>query len=105
MFDFGTLMIFFYVSAFVFPAVPWLFGARWGLRGVWLSTGLSIVILLGFFPVLFWFGCDACGQGAIAIFILVPIWIISAFFTVVSAAAAHQKFKRSLPQDHEGAGR
>jgi hypothetical protein len=103
MFDFGALMTFFYITAVVFPVVPWLFGARWGTRGVWLSTGVSVVILLCFFPVLFLHGCGDCGQGAIAIFILVPIWIVSAFFTVVLAAAAHKKFARSRPQDREGA--
>jgi len=76
-----------------FPAVPWLFGARWGRRGVWLSTGLVVVILCLFTP-LFFAACVAanCGQGAIAIFVLGPIWIGSAVLTVTSAALAHYKF-------------
>ncbi|MBM3527108.1 MAG: hypothetical protein FJX62_03380 [Alphaproteobacteria bacterium] len=78
-----------------FPAVPWFFGARWGARGVWLSTGLSVVILLGLFPTLFWVACDACGQGAIAIFLLGAIWIASAMLTVTSAVIAYYKFKFS----------
>jgi hypothetical protein len=78
-----------------FPAVPWLFGARWGRRGIWLSTGLVVVILCLFTPF-FSSACVAsnCGQGAIAIFVLGPIWIASALFTVTSAALAHYKFAR-----------
>lgn len=80
--------------SFGFPAVPWLFGARWGARGVWLSTGFAVAILLCLFPILFGFGCGDCGQGAIAIFVLVPIWIAAALLTVASAAFAHFKFAR-----------
>lgn len=78
-----------------FPVVPWLFGARWGRKGIWLSTGLVIVILCLFTP-LFLEACSAsnCGQGAIAIFVLGPIWIISAILTVTSAALAHYRFAR-----------
>ncbi len=79
-----------------FPIVPWLFGARWGRRGVWLSTGLVLVVL-GLFAPLFFAACAAsnCGQGAIAIFVLGPIWIISAILTITSAALAHYyKFAR-----------
>jgi len=79
-----------------FPTVPWFFGARWGRRGVWFSTGLVVVILCLFAP-LFFAACVAanCGQGAIAIFVLGPIWIISAILTVTSAALAHYyKFAR-----------
>ena len=82
------------VLSFGFPAVPWLFGARRGARGVWLGTGLAVVILLCLFPILFWVGCGACGQGALAIFVLMPIWIASALFTVASAAFAYFKFAR-----------
>lgn len=54
----------------------------------------AVVILLCLFPIVFWFGCGACGQGALAIFVLVPIWIASALFTIASAAVAHFKFVR-----------
>jgi hypothetical protein len=83
------------ILSFGFPATPWLFGARWGARGVWISTGCVLVILL-FFPKLFFDACDAanCGQGAIAIFVLGPIWFGSALLTLASAALAHRKFKR-----------
>ena len=78
-----------------FPAVPWFFAARWRQRGIWLSTGFVVVILC-FFPLLFFAACAAvnCGQGAIAIFVLGPIWIASALLTVTSAAFAHYKFAR-----------
>jgi hypothetical protein len=75
------------------PAVPWFFGPRWRRRGIWLSTGFVVVILC-FFPLLFFAACTAsnCGQGAVAIFVLGPIWIASALLTVTSAALAHYKF-------------
>ncbi|ABD08403.1 hypothetical protein RPB_3708 [Rhodopseudomonas palustris HaA2] len=84
---FDNLMILLVVLSFGFPAMPWLFGARWGAKGIWLSTGFSVVLLLGGFPILFETACIAsnCGQGAIAIFMLGPIWIASALLTVGSA--------------------
>ena len=91
---FDVLMNLLVILSFGFPVVPWLFGARWGQRGVWLSTGFAVVILLCLFPVLFWFACGACGQGAIAILVLGPIWIAAALFTVISAAFAYYKFAR-----------
>jgi hypothetical protein len=91
---FDVLMTLLIILSFGFPAIPWLFGMRWGLRGVWLSTGCAVVILLCFFPILFWVACGACGQGVLAIFILGPIWIVSALLTVTSAAFAHYKFSR-----------
>ncbi len=83
------------ILSFGFPAVPWFFGARWRRRGIWLSTGLVVVILCLFAP-LFFSACEAsnCGQGAIAIFMLGPIWIVSGVLTVTSAAFAHYKFVR-----------
>lgn len=77
------------------PALPWLSGARWGRKGVWLSAGFVILILCLFAP-LFWAVCIAtnCGQGAIAIFVLGPIWIASGLFTAASAALAHYYFAR-----------
>jgi hypothetical protein len=83
------------ILSFCFPAVPWLFGVRWGRRGIWLSTGFVLAILFSFWPS-FDFACAAsrCGQGAIAIFVLAPIWIGSALLTVASAALAYSKFAR-----------
>jgi hypothetical protein len=76
-----------------FPAVPWFFGLRWGRKGIWLST-VFVVVVLCCFPLLFGAACVAsnCGQGAIAIFVLGPIWIASGVLTVTSAALAHFKF-------------
>jgi len=91
--NFGVLMTLSLALPVGFPAVPWLCGARWGTKGVWLGTG-AVVVLLCLFPVLFWVGCGDCGQGAIALFFLVPIWIASAVLTVASASLAHRKFKR-----------
>ncbi|MET4209833.1 hypothetical protein [Bradyrhizobium sp. LA2.1] len=91
---FDDLMTLLVILSFGFPAMPWFLGARWGSRGVWLSTGFAVVILLGLFPILFWVACGACGQGAIAIFVLGPIWIASALLTVTSAAFAYYKFAR-----------
>ena len=91
---FDVLMTLLIALSFGFPAVPWFFGARWGRIGIWLSTGFAVVILLCFFPILFWVACGDCGQGAIALFLLVPIWIVSALFTVTFAAFAHYKFAR-----------
>lgn len=81
-----------YVLVFLpigFPVVPWLFRARWGRRGIWLSAGLVLIILC-LLPFLFFEACVAmkCGQGAIAIFMLGPIWIGSAVITVLSAVLA-----------------
>ena len=90
---FDVLMTVLIILPFGFPAMPWLFVARWGSRGVWLSTGFAVVILLCFFPILFSLACGACGQGAIAIFLLGPIWIASALLTVTSAALAHYKIR------------
>ena len=89
---FDVLMTLLVILSFGFPAMPWLFGARWGSRGVCLSTGFAVVILLCFFPALFWVACGACGQGAIAIIVLGPIWFVAALLTVTSAALAYYKF-------------
>ena len=92
---FDVLMDLMAILSFGFPVVPWLVGARWGRRGVWLSTGFVIVILCSFTP-LFFAACVAasCGQGAIAIFVLGPIWIGSGLLTLISAAFAYYKFVR-----------
>ena len=83
------------ILSFGFPAMPWLCGARWGARGFWISTG-CVLVILACFPVLFSEACVAynCGQGAIAIFVLGPIWFGSALLTVASATLAYLKFKR-----------
>jgi hypothetical protein len=92
---FDVLMYAMIILPLALPAVPWFLGARWGRRGIWLTTGLVLVILC-FFPLLFSTVCVAmnCGQGAIAIFMLGPIWIGSALLTLTSAAFAHYKLAR-----------
>lgn len=92
-----------YVMHFVplgFPVVPWLFRTRSGRWGIWLSTGFVILTLI-LFPFLFFSACAAvnCGQGAIAIFMLGPIWIASAVFTVASAALASYGLRQSGRRD------
>jgi hypothetical protein len=86
------------ILSFGFPAMPWLLGARWAARGIWISTG-CVLVIVACFPVLFSEACVAynCGQGALAIFVLGPIWFGSALLTVASAALAHRKFKRQFP--------
>jgi len=91
---FDVLMNLSVVLSCGFLAMPWFFGALWGARGVVLSTGCAVVILVCLFPILFWLSCGACGQGAIAIVVLGPIWIVSALLTVASAAFAYYKFAR-----------
>jgi hypothetical protein len=93
---FDVLVTVLAILPFGFPPIPW-FGARWGARGVWLSTGLAVVILLGLFPILFWVACGACGPGALAIFMLGPIWIVAALLTIMSAALAHYKIALERP--------
>ena len=87
-----------YLMLFVslgFPAVPWLFRARWGRRGIWISTGF-VLLALCLFPFLFFVACVAanCGQGAIAIFTLGPIWTASAVLTVMCAVLASYRFRQ-----------
>jgi hypothetical protein len=83
-----------------FPVVPWLFRVRSGRRGIWISTALVIVTLICF-PFLFFSACVAanCGQGAIAIFMLGPIWIASGVATVASAALASYGWRQSAGRD------
>jgi hypothetical protein len=62
------------ILSFGFPAMPWFFDARWGRRvGSVQDLPWSSYYV---FPMLFWVACGACGQGAIAIFVLGPIWIV-----------------------------
>lgn len=93
---FDDLMILLVILSFGFPAIPWFFGTRWGTKGVWLSAGFAVVILLCLFPIVFWVACGPCGQGAIAIFMLGPIWIASALLTVASAAFAYFKSRANF---------
>ena len=91
---FDVLVTLLAILPFGFPAMPIFFGARWGSRGVWLSTGFAVIVLLCLFPILFWVACGACGQGALGIFVLVPIWMLAALLTIISATFAYYKFAR-----------
>jgi Na+/melibiose symporter-like transporter len=78
-----TLM---YAMLFVplgFPVVPWLFCRRFGRREIWLSTAVMVTILLCL-PLIFWEACGLynCGQGAVALLMLVPIWMFVGLATV-----------------------
>ena len=92
---FDALMYVMLLLPLGFPVVPWLFRARSGRWGIWISTGFCLVTL-ALFPFLFFSGCVAinCGQGAIAIFMLGPVWIVSAVFTVASAAIASYSLRQ-----------
>lgn len=83
------------ILPFGLVVVPWYFGKRWRLKGIWLGVGLAAVILC-LMPLLFDFTCDVygCGQGVLAIFTLVPIWLLAALTTIVSAVIAYYKFAR-----------
>jgi hypothetical protein len=84
---FDALILALLVVPFGFLAVPWFFRARWGRRGIWLSAAAVIVVLLCL-PFVFFEACGACGQGAIAIFMLAPAWMFVGLATLVSAALA-----------------
>lgn len=46
---FDIVMIVLVILSLGFPVAPWICGARRGLRGVWFSTALALVSLLGCF--------------------------------------------------------
>ena len=89
---FDVLMNILVILSFGFPAMPWLFLVRDRVREAFGSV--QDLPKASCFPILFWVACGACGQGAIAIFVLGPIWIVSALLTVTSAAFAYFKFAR-----------
>jgi len=92
---FDTVIIVTLVLSVAFPGAPWLFGALWGRRGVYIGTALAIVLLCLFTPI-FSAACSAenCGQGAIALLFLWPVWILSGVFTILSALLARVKCAR-----------
>jgi hypothetical protein len=97
-----TLM---YAMLFVplgFPVVPWLFCPRFGRREIWLSTAVMVTILLCL-PLIFWEACGLynCGQGAVALLMLVPIWMFMGLATVASAALADYYLRRRDKQRSE----
>ena len=95
---FGGFMYLFYFTAFLFPLAPWLAKRP---RGAWLVGCAAVSLLVLLFPALFWWGCPFldCGQGAIAIFFLAPMWLVSAVITLLSAWAAARKLARTPTSD------
>jgi hypothetical protein len=93
--DFEVLVALMAILPYGLVAVPWFFGKRWRLKGIWLGAGLVAVILC-LLPLLFDFTCAAyaCGQAVFAIFLLGPIWLLVAVMTIVSAVIAYYKFAR-----------
>jgi hypothetical protein len=83
---------------FGFPVVPWLVAKRWGIMNMWASVGL-VALALFFMPFLFFGICmaAACGQGAILIFPLAWLWVLSLVVTIISAAIAARVLRRPAP--------
>ena len=95
---FGGVMYFLYLAPFLFPLAPWFAKTP---RGAWLVCGAAVSVLVLLFPAMFSWSCDwsSCGQGAIAIFMLAPIWLFFAVITPLSAWAAALKLARTPRSD------
>jgi hypothetical protein len=95
---FGGVMYVLFFAPLLFPLAPW-FAKR--PRGAWLVCGVAVSVLVLLFPAMFWWGCDwsNCGQGAVAIFILAPVWLLFAVITPLSAWAAARKLARTPTSD------
>jgi membrane protein implicated in regulation of membrane protease activity len=91
-------MYFLFLAPFLFPLAPWFAKTP---RGAWLVCGAVVSVLALLFPAMFSWGCkwSSCGQGAIAIFMLAPIWLFFAVITTLSAWAAAGKRARTLRSD------
>jgi hypothetical protein len=91
---FGGVMYLLFFAPFLFPLAPWFAKSP---RGAWRVCygAVSVVVLL--FPAIFWWGCDwsNCGRGAVAIFILAPVWLLFAVITPFSTWAAAHKLART----------
>ena len=90
---FGFMYLLFFAPLF-FPLAPWSAKTP---RGAWLICCAAVCVLALLFPALFWWGCDLanCGQGAVAILIGAPIWLVFAVITPLSAWAAARKLART----------
>src|SRR5262245_2703777 len=91
---FGGLMSVLFFAPILFPLPPCFAKTR---RGAWLGCRAAVSVLLLLFPAMFWWGCDwaNCGQGAVAIFMLAPVWLVFAVITPFSAWAAARRFART----------
>jgi hypothetical protein len=87
---FGGVMNLLFFVPFLFPLAPWLAKRP---RGAWRVCFGAVSVLVLLFPVIFSWGCDwsNCGQGAVAIFILAPVWLLFAVITPFSTWAAARK--------------
>jgi hypothetical protein len=87
---FGAFLSFFLVAPLLLPLAPWLAKRP---RGAWLIGCAVVAVLVLLFPAMFDWGCGwmNCGQGAIALFYLVPLWLLCAVITLLSARAAARK--------------
>jgi hypothetical protein len=94
---FGGMYLLFFAT-FLFPLAPWLAKRP---RGAWLICCAAVAALVLLFPALFWWGCgwSNCGQGAIAIFMLAPVWLVFTVITPLSAWAAARKLARTATSD------
>lgn len=99
---FGGAMYLLFFAAFLFPLAPW-FAKR--PRGAWLVCGAAVSVLVLLFPAMFWSVCvwSNCGQGAVGIFILAPVWLLFAVITPLSAWAAARKLARTPAATEEPA--
>ena len=77
-----------------FPAVPWMFATP---SRIWTVTMFMLFILFLFLPV-GWMTCTIsnCGQGAIALGLLLLVWIGVGTFTSLSAVLASYKRERRI---------
>ena len=99
---FGGVMNLLFFVPFLFPLAPWLAKRP---RGAWRVCFGAVSVLVLLFPAIFWWGCDwsNCGQGAVAIFILAPVWLLVAVITPFSTWAAARKLARTA-SDPPGGG-
>jgi len=83
-----------FFAPFLFPLAPWLAKRP---RGAWRVCCGVVSALVLLFPAIFSWGCDwsNCGQGAVAIFILAPVWLLFAVITPFSAWAAARNLART----------
>lgn len=98
---FGGVMYLLFFAPFLFPLAPW-FAKR--PRGAWLVCCAAVSVLVLLFPAMFWWGCDwsNCGQGAVAILVIAPVWLIFAVITPLSAWAAARYRRDRAVQRHPG---
>src|SRR3954465_4846610 len=75
-----AVMYLLFFAPFLFLLAPWFAKTP---RGAWRVCYGAVTALVLLFPAIFWWGCDwsNCGQGAVAIFVLAPVWLLFAVIT------------------------